>query len=466
MDSPARVLVVDDDVRYGEWLRHHLDVLCPHTSVSLLNRSEFELWCTTFSGRECDLVLLAATFGSSPDDPQSQGLSLLRRLRAQPVTPGVIALAEDGNELTAVRALHLGALDYLPKRLLTPERLNNAVRLGLRRVERRVTRRLASLANHSRDQARQARAAQLAAATPEALAGDSDAAPGAALAAGPGAAADASPAAIPGYTLRLKIGESEKAVVYLAASARRGYNVALKVSKSLRDEAAGRQFLEREYTAIMAVRSPLVVEIYDYGVSGGFEYLAMEYLPRGDLKTRIQRGLSERQAMHFVAKIAAALQVVHAAGLVHRDLKPPNVMLRENDAVALIDFGLARSVDGATSAITRTGVLHGSPYYMSPEQALGEILDARSDFYSLGVMCYEMLTGEKPYAGDSAMEVLQQHVSGPLPMLPPQLARYQTLVTRLLAKSRDDRIGTAAEIIAAATALREGAVDERETSAA
>ncbi|TLZ12096.1 MAG: response regulator, partial [Gammaproteobacteria bacterium] len=151
MDSPARVLVVDDDVRYGEWLRHHLDVLCPHTSVSLLNRSEFELWCTTFSGRECDLVLLAATFGSSPDDPQSQGLSLLRRLRAQPVTPGVIALAEDGNELTAVRALHLGALDYLPKRLLTPERLNNAVRLGLRRVERRVTRRLASLANHSRD---------------------------------------------------------------------------------------------------------------------------------------------------------------------------------------------------------------------------------------------------------------------------------------------------------------------------
>jgi len=534
MDSPARVLVVDDDVRYGEWLRHHLDVLCPHTSVSLLSRSEFELWCTTFSGRDCHLVLLAATFGSSPDDPQSQGLSLLRRLRAQPVTPGVIALAEDGNELTAVRALHLGALDYLPKRLLTPERLNNAVRLGLRRVERRVTRRLASLANHSRDQARQARAAQLAAATPEALAGDSDAASGAALAAGPGAAADASPATdaspaagaspagdaarangeaanappaaaaasgagaaanaaapadsgsaevlqgpgvaallagadaelIPGYTLRLKIGESEKAVVYLAASARRGYNVALKVSKSLRDEAAGRQFLEREYTAIMAVRSPLVVEIYDYGVSGGFEYLAMEYLPRGDLKARIQRGLSERQAMHFVAKIAAALQVVHAAGLVHRDLKPPNVMLRENDAVALIDFGLARSLDGATSAITRTGVLHGSPYYMSPEQALGEILDARSDFYSLGVMCYEMLTGEKPYSVDSAMEVLQQHVSGPLPMLPPELARYQTLVTRLLAKSRDDRIGTAAEIIAAATALREGAVDERETSAA
>src|SRR5437016_11918193 len=130
-DSPARVLVVDDDVRYGEWLRHHLDVLCPHTSVSLLNRSEFELWCTTFSGRECDLVLLAATFGSSPDDPQSQGLSLLRRLRAQPVTPGVIALAEDGNELTAVRALHPGRSHTCPSRCLPPRPPNTACAWGL-----------------------------------------------------------------------------------------------------------------------------------------------------------------------------------------------------------------------------------------------------------------------------------------------------------------------------------------------
>ena len=503
-NTPARVLVVDDDVRYGEWLRHHLDVLFPRASVSMLNRSEFERWCTDFSGRDCDLLLLAAVFGSSPEDPQSPGLSLLRRLREQPATPAVIALAEDGNELTAVRALHLGALDYLPKRLLTPERLSTAVRVALRRVERRVARRLASLANLSRDQALRApesgappaagELSALSAAEAAASAAAPAAASAAAAAAAPAAAAAAAPAAapaagaapeseplqgagvagllaganaevIPGYTLRLKIGESAKAVVYLATSAHRGHNVALKVSKTLRDEAAGRQFLEREYTAVMAVTSPLVVEIYDYGVHAGFEYLAMEYLPRGDLKARIQRGVSEREALHFVTQVAAALQVVHEAGLVHRDLKPPNVMLRENGAVALIDFGLARSLDGNTSS-TQTGVLLGSPYYMSPEQALGEPLDARSDFYSLGVICYEMLTGTKPYTGNTAMEVLQQHVSTPLPVLPAGLARYQPLLTGLLAKSRAERPGSAHEIIAAATALRAGAAGDAQSSAA
>jgi DNA-binding NarL/FixJ family response regulator len=465
----ARVMVVDDDVRYGEWLRHHLDVLCPQASVNLLNLAEFERWCNAGSGRDCDLLILAAAFGASPEDPHSQGLTLLRRLREQPATPAVVALADDGNELTAVRALQLGAVDYLPKRLLTPERLSTAVRVALRRVERRVARRLASLANLSRDAARRAPpAAPLGEGTsPVSAAAAADGVAAAAEAAAPGLQPAAIAAllsgsdaeVIPGYTLRLRIGESEKAVVYLATSVQRGHNVALKVSKTLRDEAAGRQFLEREYTAIMAVRSPRVVEIYDYGVHAGFEYLAMEYLPRGDLKARIQRGVSEQEALHYVVEIAAALQVVHEAGLVHRDLKPPNVMLRENDGVALIDFGLARSLDGNTIS-TQTGVLLGSPYYMSPEQALGEALDARSDFYSLGVICYELLTGQKPYVGTTAMEVLQQHVSAPVPALPTDLARYAPFLARLLAKSRGDRCANAEEIIAAAASLSAGAAGE------
>jgi serine/threonine protein kinase len=131
-------------------------------------------------------------------------------------------------------------------------------------------------------------------------------------------------------------------------------------------------------------------------------------------------------------------------------------MLRENDGVALIDFGLARALDASTIN-TQSGVLLGSPYYMSPEQALGEQLDVRSDFYSLGVIGFEMLSGQKLFTGVTAMEVLQQHVNSPLPQLPLELARYQPLLTQLLAKSRADRPGSADEIIARITALAEGA---------
>jgi eukaryotic-like serine/threonine-protein kinase len=458
------MLIVDDDSQYKEWLRHHLDVICPQASVSMLDLSEFERWCTSVSGRDCDLLLLGCRFGASPEDPESQGLSLLRRLRDQPAAPAVIAFAEDGNELTAVRALQLGAVDYLPKRLLSPERLNTAIRVALHRVERRVARRLASLAHLAQDRANAAKRPPPQA--PEV--------PGMQPAAGEALPAQGVMALltapngeefIPGYTLRLKIGESEKAVVYLAMSAARGHNVALKVAKTLRDEAAGRQFLEREYTSVLTLKSPLVAEIYDYGVHAGFEYLAMEYLPRGDLKARIQRGLAEEEALRYLEQIAAALQVVHQGGLVHRDLKPPNVMLRENDSVALIDFGLARPLEGGTSSIAQTGVLHGSPYYMSPEQALGEQLDARSDFYSLGIILYEMLTGQKPYTGGTALDVLQQHVTAPPPQLPQDLSRYQPLLTRLLAKNRGERFATAAEIMTLAATLRDGAADRASQTA-
>ena len=464
MTTPPRLLVVDNDARYGEWLSHHLGVLCPDSSVSVLDLAEFERWCATLSGRDCDVLLLTASFGSSPEDPKARGLELLRQLRGRPVFPAVIALAEEGNELTAVRALQLGAVDYLPKRLLTPERLNRSVRLALRRIEKRVARTLASLTHVTEppvpgaDAKAEAVPENAAAASIASAAPDDAAKPGARVRGRPprdgspavGAIAPAKVGAefIPGYIIRMKIGESEKAVVYLATSISLGHNVALKVSKTLRDDAAGRQFLEREYTAIIAIRDPLVVQIYDYGVHAGFEYLAMEYLVRGDLKARLQLGVTEVEALRYVEHIAAALRVVHNAGLLHRDLKPPNVMLRGSDDVALIDFGLARALDGSTPS-TRTGVLRGSPYYMSPEQALGEQLDARSDFYSLGIMFYEMLTGRKPYTGGTALEVLQQHVNSPLPPLPHSLTHYEPFLARLVAKSRSERFAKAEEIIAA-----------------
>jgi serine/threonine-protein kinase PpkA len=116
--------------------------------------------------------------------------------------------------------------------------------------------------------------------------------------------------------------------------------------------------------------------------------------------------------------------------------------------VVLIDFGLARSLMGGDSS-TRTGVLRGSPYYMSPEQAQGEVLDARTDLYSMGVMLYEMLAGKKPYLGASAIDVLQQHVMAPVPELPVHHLFYQPLLERLMAKSREQRIASCDELLSA-----------------
>jgi DNA-binding response OmpR family regulator len=445
------MLVVDRDTKYREWLRLHLGILCPDASVGAMDLADFEPWSAMVSGRECDVILLAAGFGTSPEDPEAYGLELLRKMRARNVASAVIALAEDGNELTAVRALQLGAADYLPKRLLTPERLRTSVRVALRRIEQRVARRLVDLAHTAQ---------------PIALDAPAEAAQGERADAASAPAFDPdTPPVIPGYSIAKKIGESEKAVVYLAASAALGMDVALKVSKELREVNAERQALEREYKAILAIHHPAVVRIHDYGIEKGLEYLAMEYFPRGDLKARMYFGVTEAETLRYLEQIAVALSVVHGAGVLHRDLKPPNVMLRDNDDIALIDFGLARNLEAGAHS-TRTGVLRGSPYYMSPEQALGEELDTRSDLYSLGVIYHEMLTGRKPFTGGSAMEVLQQHVNAPPPRLPLSLSRHAPLLARLLAKRREDRFNTADEVIAAAAALRDGAAPQAQSTAA
>jgi eukaryotic-like serine/threonine-protein kinase len=452
LSTPTRFVIVDRDPRYAEWLRHHLSVVYTDGVLTLLEFEAFQNSRENLTHDQCDVLLLTARFGEHPEDPGSEGIALLREARARASFPSVLIVAEDGNELTAVRAMQLGALDYIPKRLLTPERLKTSVRLALRRVERRTSRRLAKLA-HSGDHA----AADLQS---DESAADADAAaapftePAGELPQESSVPEPTPPDLVPGYLIRSTIGESEKASVYLAQSDALGRDVALKVTvEEGSEDTSSHQMLAREYEAISNISHPAVVELHDYGVHAGREYLAMEYFPRGDLKARMHQGISEGEAVRYVENIAQALRIVHHAGILHRDLKPPNVMLRENDDVVLIDFGLARNLEGGLQS-TRTGVLRGSPYYMSPEQALGETLDARTDLYSLGIIFYEMLTGKKPFSGNSAIEVLQQHVNVPVPQLPERHAHYQPFLNRLLAKSREERYASAEEVIAAIALLR------------
>jgi serine/threonine protein kinase len=145
--------------------------------------------------------------------------------------------------------------------------------------------------------------------------------------------------------------------------------------------------------------------------------------------------------------MAAALQAVHEVGVLHRDLKPGNIMLRADRSLAIIDFGLAQPL-GLRVASGEVGEIFGTPYYMSPEQGHGRELDERSDLYSLGVIFFEMLTGRKPYIDANAMNVLYMHANAPLPELPVQLQRHQPVLRRLLAKQPAQRFASAAELLA------------------
>jgi serine/threonine protein kinase len=244
--------------------------------------------------------------------------------------------------------------------------------------------------------------------------------------------------------------------VYLAESERAGEMVVLKVlrdSPTAGDEHTQFTRFLQEYELISKVRHPNVVRIFDLGIADDHAYLAMEYFPRGDLRSLIASGLDGSEALSYLAQMAAALEVVHAVGVLHRDLKPGNIMLRADGSVALIDFGLAKHVQ-VDAEITATGEIFGTPYYMSPEQGHGQPLDERSDLYSLGVIFYEMLMRQKPYVAQSPMGVIYMHANAPIPLLPQSLRNYQQLLNKLLAKDPIHRLPSASALLAKIEELR------------
>ncbi len=402
------LLVVGGDSKRLQWLTHHVTSHWPDAQVTTVPAEESASLSRLIAERAPDAVILQADFA----EEAAAGAVLAHMtqlLQAQPALYCIL-LADNGAEMSAVRALKSGAKDYLPLARITRDQLLAAITEAC--AKRRA-------------------AAQAAAKTLS----HSD--------------AENSGVDVPGYAIVKQISTSNFSQVFLARSARLRRNVVLKVmnrGESERELHDAERF-QREYEIISSITHRAIAEIHDFGSLPRHLYLAMEYFPCGDLRDRLRNPLSVDESLYYLRAIAEALRVIHVFGILHRDLKPANVMLREDNSPVLIDFGLARrSMDDAGT--TGVGQVLGSPYYISPEQAQGQRVDARTDLYSLGVMFYEMLTGQKPYGGRSVVAIMSQHASRPVPVLPEATAAQQPLLDRLMAKQQSARYASADELLA------------------
>jgi eukaryotic-like serine/threonine-protein kinase len=408
--APARLLVVYDDVtirlRLAELLaREYADSRVDTCSAAAAVASGS-------TARDYSAAVVVVDFDAPPaaGDP----LSIVGELRAAARSRTVVVVGRNGDERSAVKAIRAGASDYWP--------LRNVDAPELVRVLREA---------HG---------------------------------AGAWATARRHGFGVPGFRIVKELERSASAALYFAESADYSGPVALKVHRhrsASEASRAERDRFQRECQLLSQFNDRGVADVYGFGVTDEFHWLAMEYFPCGSLKARLRHPVTEAEALGYVTAIARPLIAVHAAGIVHRDLKPSNIMLRADDTVALIDFGVARPAL-APSSVTGPNVRVGSPLYMSPEQVDGLPPDARCDLYALGVVLHELLTGRVPYGGDSVAMVLEQQRNAAPPRLPERLQRYQPLLDALMAKAPAARMSSASAVLEALTGLATERMSRRE----
>jgi len=251
---------------------------------------------------------------------------------------------------------------------------------------------------------------------------------------------------VPGYELKKFLGSGGAADVFLAVDLKHSRLAAVKVMARRRfaETVAVRRFIKEAQT-ISSLHHPNIVRIFATGRTDALRFMAMEFFPES-LKQRIlaRKRIDPNEALAIANQVASALFYAHGKGFIHRDIKPDNIMFRRDGTPVVLDFGIARVLE-STTQLTRSGMSMGTPRYMSPEQLNAKRADGRSDIYSLGVVLYEMLCGAPPFKGSQTMTVIMKHVTEPVPPLPADLAAYQPLIDRMLAKERGKRPGTERE---------------------
>ncbi|RSX55232.1 serine/threonine protein kinase [Bifidobacterium dolichotidis] len=263
------------------------------------------------------------------------------------------------------------------------------------------------------------------------------------------------------YQLGQLIGRGGMAEVYIATDTRLGRTVAIKIMRAeLSNDDIFLARFRREAHAVAQMNNPNIVNIYDSGEEAVVQengqtehvpYLVMEYVKGQTLRDilRVNGALSQSDAEHVMIGVLSALEYSHRMGLVHRDIKPGNIMISEQGVVKVMDFGIARALDDSATTMTQSQGVVGTAQYLSPEQARGESVDMRSDLYSAGCVLYEMLTGKPPFTGDSAVAIAYQHVSEvatpPSVAVPGLPKMWDSIVGKAMAKDRQNRYATATE---------------------
>src|SRR5512139_1835904 len=402
-----RALIVSDRADYRQLLAHHVTLEWRDALPAEYEPATRGRLPEGFTGIAYDVVLL------DHEVEGGRGLEWLKDLSARSGFPPIVYMVPGGDTTVAEKAEQTGALAALPRTDFEHADLCSALREALGKRQN-------VLANTSR--------AAMESIPPDRFGS----------------------VRIRGHRCvrRLAVGGSSS--VFLAEDQRTSELRVLKIFRQVPDVVEGSTTFDRflrEYELVAHLRHPNIARIYDIGVADDHVYLAMEYFPGGDLRSRMREPLPWAVALGYLRQLAAALGALHDVGVLHRDVKPGNVLLREDGSLAFIDFGLARQL-GLKSDITGEGAIFGTPHYMSPEQGHGQPLDERSDLYSLGVVLYEMLTGDKPFVADSPMGVIYRHANAPIPRLPAPLAHVQPLLDALLAKRPQERPASAAEIVA------------------
>jgi tRNA A-37 threonylcarbamoyl transferase component Bud32 len=257
---------------------------------------------------------------------------------------------------------------------------------------------------------------------------------------------------IPGYQIIRPIAEGGMASVYLAIQESLQRQVALKLLRQFDNPVHASRF-HNEGLLIASLNHRNVITIHDIGVTGERYYLAMEYLENGDLEKRICTGMRPDAALELVETLGSCLDFLHRQGIIHRDIKPANILFRKDGTPVLTDFGIAKQLD-LDIRLTIDNTALGSPHYLSPEQAECKPVDGRTDIYGLGIIFYEMLTGRKPFQGDSPIEAILAHLTMPVPSLPTELSAYQELLERMIAKAPEGRYQTAGDMVTAIRKLQ------------